>query len=391
MIQFISILILIISVTLSNTQICFPNESLEQCLGVSESQKTENEEVCLGSKTGSVAFEGTCKYNNRNSCRTEYSRSAMCGSSGFCCKRTSTPSNKEVPNFPPISETQYYPSINEKTCGSFRVTLVKGGHLAERGSFPFMVAFTQNVNDPEVWKSFCGGVLISKNFVLSAAHCFDKVRRRYWKKNVQIMIGANDLTGYRESIIKANNEGDAEKKRKLRKHFAKIADVFIHPDYSKATRDRLNPLNDIALVKLKDVKSGNMPVCLPTSASISDDDTRWLTGYGSTGSDQIEKLERLVYAKINQTDISECRKIYRDFTKSVSGNVWITNKMICAGDETSDACSGDSGGPLMVNDNGLWTVVGIVSFGPSTCGQKVPGVYAKVENYLSWIRNTMKN
>ena len=57
--------------------------------------------------------------------------------------RTSTPSNKEVPNFPQISETQYYPSINEKNCGSFRTLLISGGHPAPRGSFPFMVAFTQ--------------------------------------------------------------------------------------------------------------------------------------------------------------------------------------------------------------------------------------------------------
>jgi secreted trypsin-like serine protease len=36
--------------------------------------------------------------------------------------------------------------------------------------------------------------------------------------------------------------------------------------------------------------------------------------------------------------------------------------MICAGQAAKDSCSGDSGGPLIVNE-GRWTQVGIVSWG----------------------------
>jgi secreted trypsin-like serine protease len=62
--------------------------------------------------------------------------------------------------------------------------------------------------------------------------------------------------------------------------------------------------------------------------------------------------------------------------------------MICAGNDEADACSGDSGSPLLwLNSDLRWMVGGVVSFGPSSCGNKAPGVYAKVETSLDWIRS----
>jgi len=60
----------------------------------------------------------------------------------------------------------------------------------------------------------------------------------------------------------------------------------------------------------------------------------------------------------------------------------------CAGwpEGRKDACSGDSGGPLICvskdNQPVLW---GLTSFG-IRCGERnSPGVYARVEKYMSWI------
>ena len=51
-------------------------------------------------------------------------------------------------------------------------------------------------------------------------------------------------------------------------------------------------------------------------------------------------------------------------------------------------CAGDSGSPLLwVDDLQRWSVVGVVSFGPSVCGQQVPGAYTKVESYMDFIKN----
>ena len=50
---------------------------------------------------------------------------------------------------------------------------------------------------------------------------------------------------------------------------------------------------------------------------------------------------------------------------------------------------GDSGGPLVCKKNGAWTLVGIVSWGSSTCSTSTPGVYARVTALVNWVQQTL--
>lgn len=63
----------------------------------------------------------------------------------------------------------------------------------------------------------------------------------------------------------------------------------------------------------------------------------------------------------------------------------IPDTMICAGQTSRDSCSGDSGGPLMINNEGHWLQIGVVSWGIG-CGQgQYPGVYTRVSSFMPWI------
>lgn len=59
-----------------------------------------------------------------------------------------------------------------------------------------------------------------------------------------------------------------------------------------------------------------------------------------------------------------------------------------------DACQGDSGGPLMnggVTGQERYTLLGLVSFGPRTCGvSNFPGVYTRISAYMNWIMDNMQ-
>ena len=57
-----------------------------------------------------------------------------------------------------------------------------------------------------------------------------------------------------------------------------------------------------------------------------------------------------------------------------------------------DSCSGDSGGPLMVQADAesKMYLIGVVSFGTSKCGQGLPGVYTNIQYYVQWIKDHLK-
>lgn len=65
--------------------------------------------------------------------------------------------------------------------------------------------------------------------------------------------------------------------------------------------------------------------------------------------------------------------------------------MFCAGylDVGVDACSGDSGGPFVVNYRGTWFLTGVVSWGESCAATGKYGVYTRLGNFLSWMQRTM--
>lgn len=86
------------------------------------------------------------------------------------------------------------------------------------------------------------------------------------------------------------------------------------------------------------------------------------------------------------TDSSECKTLY-----SSRFQVDVGEEQLCTtGINGSDACEGDSGGPLMRFEQGegipRYFLIGVVSFGPTQCGfSGIPSVFTKITNYVEWI------
>ncbi|XP_038174778.1 trypsin-4 isoform X3 [Arvicola amphibius] len=218
-----------------------------------------------------------------------------------------------------------------------------GGYNCPKNSIPYQVSLNDGFGH------LCGGSLISEQWVLSAAHCYERLQVRLGEHNIHVLEGG-------EQFI------DAEK-------------IIRHPKYNEDTAD-----NDIMLIKLKSpaiLNSQVSTISLPRSCP-STGAQCLVSGWGNTvklGSKYPAILQCLEAPVLSA---NSCNKSYPRK---------ITSNMFCLGflEGGKDSCDGDSGGPVICNGE----IQGIVSWGTGCAMRGKPGVYTKVCNYLSWIRETM--
>lgn len=136
------------------------------------------------------------------------------------------------------------------------------------------------------------------------------------------------------------------------------------------------------------------PICLPVGDykenSTSEGDNAIVAGFGITSSSSpIDQATRLQWIRLPFVDIDFCASFYYNYTMNTSSMINITNSQLCVqGRVNGDACSGDSGGPLMTDSNSSerYVLYGLVSFGPRRCGlSNFPSVYTRVSSYMEWI------
>uniref|UniRef100_A0A673STN4 Kallikrein B1 n=2 Tax=Suricata suricatta TaxID=37032 RepID=A0A673STN4_SURSU len=239
-------------------------------------------------------------------------------------------------------------------CSTKTDTRIVGGTNSSWGEWPWQVSLQVTLR---ARSHLCGGSIIGRQWVLTAAHCFDGLLLPdIW----HIYSGIFNL-----SEITTETP------------FSRIKEIIIHQNYKVSEGG-----DDIALIKLEaplNYTEFQKPVCLPSKDDKNIIYTNcWVTGWGFA--EEKGKIQNtLQKANIPLVSSEECQKKYRHYE--------ITKQMICAGHKEGgkDACKGDSGGPLVCKHSGMWHLVGITSWGEGCGRREQPGVYTKVAEYVDWL------
>ncbi len=247
-------------------------------------------------------------------------------------------------------------SISQAYADAEKSPRIIGGTQATVGTYPWMVSLKDNSG-----QHFCGASLINKQWVMTAAHCVVGENAN----NISVVVGE-----YNTAQVDAGEQS------------SKVEKIIIHAGYKDASSSD----NDIALLKLSSEINNKAvtPISPALMSGIKANTLLTVMGWGNMSTTGEEFPEKLHQVQVPLMPNAQCNIAYQ-------GD--ITENMLCAGFTTGgkDSCQGDSGGPLLLQLNGSWQQVGIVSFGEGCASAKYAGVYTRVEKYNKWLSAQMGN
>ncbi|XP_053320516.1 granzyme-like protein 1 [Spea bombifrons] len=215
-----------------------------------------------------------------------------------------------------------------------------GGHEVAPHSKPWMAYITYTNDAGE--RLVCGGFLISRDLVMTAAHCAGS--------NIKVSLGLH--------YLRDRNDQNT----------FPVYKIYRHNNYDSKTHDsdimilRINQevtLSDA--IQVITLPKKNKRVAVGTVCNVA--------GWGQAGEDSMSQV--LMEVNVTVVGNKKCEELL---------SVPISSAMMCAGQPgtTGDAAQGDSGSPLVCGG----VPIGIVSFGH----EKPPGAYTHIPSFLPWIR-----
>lgn len=226
-------------------------------------------------------------------------------------------------------------------------TRIVGGETTTINKVKYIVSLRQPNG-----QFFCGGSLVKKQYVVTAAHCVKGLK-------------ASDLNVH-AGVTFLNQKG-------LKRSVSKI----IMPEAFNLQ----NVTMDVAVLKLSKPMIGKNIATIPLcSHPIVINDWVKVSGWGFTSEVGYGPSEQLRTVNVRLISKKTCKSNYRGLAK-------LSNTMMCASiPGKKDACSGDSGGPLIHRGQ----LCGIVSFGVGCARKQYPGVYTNVNQVKKFINYALK-
>ncbi|XP_050072874.1 collagenase-like [Anopheles maculipalpis] len=229
---------------------------------------------------------------------------------------------------------------------------IRGGVPAGPDEIPYAAGLM--IQTP-IGNRWCGGSLVSVNYVLTAANCFTNPGA------TTVLLGASNMTNVEDIVI--------------------ASDVIVHQAFVPSQN-----LNDIALVRLSrpaNITNYIRLARLPNwrqADSLFVNQLATVSGWGALGQNSPEILPLNNLHRINGSVITNtaCSLQY------LGG---IAESHVCVSTSNGSPCLGDQGGPLTVDDaDGGQTLIGVFSFlSVLGCDVDRPAVYTRLTPFLAWI------
>lgn len=241
---------------------------------------------------------------------------------------------------------------------------IVGGSGVAITTAPWQVAIIDRQASSNRGGQFCGGSLISAEWIVTAAHCLDYGSYEVQPSGIGIQLGNATLSTSQLSVLG-------------------VSAIQVHPNYVSSGKN-----NDIALIRLASpvsFSSSVAPITLQRSA-VTHNTSALVTGWGQTGVTSSSGF--VIDSSFPTTLQGTTVYVSDDACFNVPPDGFNPETMLCAGTENwmNDTCQGDSGGPLAINVSGTNYLAGVTSWGYG-CAWYSPGIYSKVSNYVTWIES----